>query len=67
MLSTERNELKMWKIQKGYHTVSRTFRLPEKLMEDLGQLAYDNNISANQLVVQCLKFALDNLDNDENI
>lgn len=54
----------MWKIQKGYNTVSKTFRLPDVMVEDLYRLAYDNNISLNQLVTQCLRFALDNLDND---
>lgn len=60
----------MWKIQKGYDTVSKSFRLPEELVEKLDKLAYDNNLSLNQLVIQCLTFALDNLDtaneNEEN-
>lgn len=57
----------MWKIQKGYNTVNKSFRLPDKMVENLDQLAFKNNISLNQLVIQCLKFALDNLDNDKNI
>lgn len=57
----------MWKIPKGYNTVNKSFRLPDKMVENLDQLAFKNNISLNQLVIQCLKFALDNLDNDKNI
>lgn len=57
----------MWKIQKGYNTVNKSFRLPDKMVENLDQLAFNNNISLNQLVIQCLKFALDNLDNDKNM
>ncbi len=52
----------MWKIEKGYDTVSKTFRLPQQLAEELDKLAYDNNLSLNKLVIQCLKFAVDNLD-----
>ena len=55
----------MWKIQKGYDSVSKSFRLPAELVEQLEQLAYKNNLSLNQLVIQCLKFALDNLDKEE--
>lgn len=52
----------MWKIQKGYDTISKSFRLPEELVEKLDRLAYENNLSLNQLVIQCLNFALNNLD-----
>jgi len=56
----------MWKIQKGYDTVSKSFRLPEELVEKLDKLAFNNNLSLNQLVIQCLNYALENLDYDEN-
>lgn len=55
----------MWKIQKGYDSVSKSFRLPVELVEQLDKLAFENNLSLNQLVIQCLDFALKNLDNDE--
>ena len=55
----------MFKIQKGYNShVSKTFRLPEELVEKLDKLAYENNISLNQLVIQCLNYALDNMEED---
>lgn len=56
----------MWKIQKGYDSVSKSFRLPVELVEELDKLAYENNLSLNQLVIQCLNFALKNLDNEES-
>ncbi len=56
----------MWKIQKGYDSVSKSFRLPVELVEKLDKLAYENNLSLNQLVIQCLNFALENLDKGEN-
>lgn len=55
----------MWKIQKGYDSVSKSFRLPAELVDKLDKLAYENNLSLNQLVIQCLSFALDNLETDE--
>ena len=54
----------MFKIQKGYDTTSKTFRLPIELVEQLDSLAYKNNLSLNQLVVQCLRYAINNLDED---
>lgn len=54
----------MWKIQKGYNYTSKTFRLPDEQIEKLDKLAYENNLSLNQLVIQCLNFALDNLDTE---
>ncbi|EXM38263.1 hypothetical protein RASY3_08440 [Ruminococcus albus SY3] len=56
----------MWKIQKGYDSVSKSFRLPVELVDELDKLAYENNLSLNQLVIQCLNFALENLDKGEN-
>lgn len=56
----------MWRIQKGYDTVSKTFRLPDEMIEQLGKLACENNLSLNQLVIQCLNFALENLDNEDS-
>ncbi len=55
----------MWKIQKGYESVTKSFRLPVELVEELDKLAYENNLSLNQLVIQCLRYSLDNLDSEE--
>lgn len=55
----------MWKIQSGYSSVNKTFRLPEDLTAELETLAGQNNISLNQLVIQCLRYAVENLDKDD--
>lgn len=55
----------MFKIQKGYNTVSKTFRLPIELVDDLNKLSFKYNLSLNQLVVQCLNYALENLDESD--
>lgn len=55
----------MFKIQKGYNTVSKTFRLPKELVDDLNELSFKYNLSLNQLVVQCLNYALENLEEND--
>ncbi len=41
---------------------NKTIRMPDALIEKLEKLAAQNDISFNQLVVQCCEYALDNLD-----
>ncbi len=56
----------MFKLQKGYNEyVTKTFRLPKEFVDDLEKLAFKNNLSLNQLVIQCLNYAIDNLDDAE--
>ena len=53
----------MFKLQKGYDEyVTKTFRLPKEFVDELEKLAFENNLSLNQLVIQCLKYSIDNLD-----
>lgn len=54
-----------FKIKKGFNSISKTFRLPIELVKQLEKLSDDNNISLNQLVIQCLEFATDNLEEDD--
>lgn len=57
----------MFKLQKGYDEyATKSFRLPKELVDKLDKLAFDNNLSLNQLVIQCLNFALDNLDTSDD-
>lgn len=51
----------MFKIVKGYDSVSKTIRIPEPTAQKLEQLAGANNISFNQLVNQCIEFALSHM------
>ena len=55
----------MFKIQKVYDSESKTFRLPIELIEQLEALAVQNKLSLNQLVIQCLQYAVSNLDPSE--
>ncbi len=56
----------MWKIKKGYDAISKSFRLPEELVNKLDKLAFENKLSLNQLVIQCLYYAIDNLDSSNS-
>ena len=51
-----------FRIRKGYSSESKSFRLPIELIEKLEALATQNKLSLNQLVVQCLNYAVDNLE-----
>ena len=55
----------MLKIQKGHETVSKTFRMPKHLVQELDKLAYKNEISLNNLVTQCLNFALQEINSED--
>lgn len=53
-----------FRIKPGHETVTKTFRLPVELTERLEQLAFNNNLSLNAVVVQCLEYAIEHLDED---
>ena len=55
----------MFKIQKGYDSESKTFRLPVELIGRLEALAAHNKLSLNQLVIQCLNYAMVNLEEND--
>ncbi|MBQ8396307.1 MAG: hypothetical protein IJX54_04885 [Oscillospiraceae bacterium] len=44
--------------------VPRTVRFTEPLFEKLNEVASENGISFNLLVLQCCKYALDNMENN---
>lgn len=56
----------MFRIQKGYDTESKTFRLPVDMIRKLEEVAAKNNTSLNRVVIQCLNYALENLDESDH-
>lgn len=58
----------MFKVDRNLKSanIPRTVRFTEPLFEQLNQVAADNNISFNFLVLLCCKYALDNMEKDEN-
>ena len=41
--------------------VNKTFRMPVTLVKKLEVLAQNNNVSLNNLIIQCCEYAVDNL------
>lgn len=54
----------MFKIEKTEY-VNKTFRMPKDLIAELSELAQKKDISLNQLIIQCCRYSLDNLDDTE--
>lgn len=48
----------------GKANIPRTIRFTDPLYESLSQLAARNDISVNQLVLQCCQYALDSVEDD---
>ena len=48
-------------VVKKPESYNKTIRMPNELIERLERLAAENDVSFNQLVVQCCQYALDNL------
>ncbi len=46
---------------KNQQKSNKTIRMPDELIDKLQTLADKNDISFNQLVVQCCEYALDNM------
>lgn len=44
--------------------VNRTFRLEKKLVDRMEAICNQQGISLNKLTVQCIEYALDNLDDE---
>lgn len=55
----------MFRIEKGHESVNKTFRIPEDIVQKLEKLAGKHNISVNNVVVQCLNYALEHLDTED--
>ena len=52
----------MFKIKPGDVTVTKSLRIPGRLVQRLDILAKEHDVSFTELVLQCLEYALDELD-----
>lgn len=57
----------MFKVEKELKNanIARTIRFTENLFEDLNRVSTENDISFNLLVLQCCKYALENMEADD--
>lgn len=54
----------MFKIQKDYSDYEyKSLRLPIELIKQVQALADANNLSFNKVVIQCIEYALNNMEN----
>ncbi len=53
-----------FKIEKEEY-VNKTFRIEKKLVEQMEIICDKKNISLNKLVVKCINYALNDLEDDE--
>lgn len=56
----------MLELEKGFESVNKTFRIPVNIVEQLDRLAGEYNTFTNKIVVQCLQYALDNLNTSDD-
>mgnify|MGYP002580081177 CR=1 FL=1 len=58
----------MFKIENKFKNANtpRTIRFPEDMFEELNKIASDNDISFNLLVLQCCRYAIDNMEKNKN-
>lgn len=53
----------MFQLKKDYiEYENKSLRLPSDLIHRVQALADENNLSFNKVVIQCIEYALDNLD-----
>ena len=56
----------MFKLKKDYvEYENKSLRLPKDLIEVVQNLATENNMSFNKVVIQCIEYALDHMVEDE--
>lgn len=55
----------MFKIRKEFAEYeNKSLRLPVELIDKVQRLANENNISFNRVVIQCIEYALEHMDED---
>jgi len=57
----------MFKIENKFRgaNVPRTIRFTETLFDELNGIAAENDVSFNLLVLQCCKYAIENIDKEQ--
>ena len=45
---------------------NRTIRMPDSLIEKIAQIATEQDVSFNQVVVQCCEYAIENMEKAGN-
>ena len=48
------------------YSVTRTIRIKKELLNRLEEIAYKHDISTNKLIIKCIEYALDNMEEDKD-
>lgn len=57
---------KAFKLKKDYSEYEyKSLRLPQDLIQEVQDLANANNMSFNKVVIQCIEYALQNMDSED--
>ena len=57
---------KAFKLKKDYSEYKyKSLRLPQDLIQEVQDLANANNMSFNKVVIQCIEYALQNMDSED--
>ena len=54
------------KIPKNHSGISKTLRLPEDIVDEIQKISDKKNLSFNKVVIEFLKFGLENFEDDNN-
>ena len=55
------------KIPENHSGISKSLRLPEKIVDKVQNLADSKNLSFNRTIITLLEFSLDNLDEQDKL
>ena len=58
--------MKKLRIPENHSGVSKTLRLPEDIVDEIQKISDKKNLSFNKVVIEFLKFGLDNFEDDNN-
>lgn len=57
---------KSFKLKRDYSEYEyKSLRLPTNIVTEVQELANSNNMSFNKVVIQCIEYALENMENEE--
>lgn len=58
--------MKKLRIPENHSGVSKTLRLPEDIVDEIQKISDKKNLSFNKVVIEFLKFGLENFEYDNN-
>ena len=58
--------MKILRIPENHSGISKTLRLPEDIVDEIQKISDKKNLSFNKVVIEFLKFGLENFEDDNN-